>query len=105
VAEEKLRWLLEPPKAGNAHVYVAVGENTKLTPAVEDALEKLMAALHESDDDVSGFLCSDFSGQHCDCEEDERGSRLSLSANFTRINTTLNSRSLGCNISGMMSGM
>ena len=55
--QESLRWLLEPPGAGKAHVYVAIGEGAVLKPAVQEAIDKLLAVLQETDDDVQGFGC------------------------------------------------
>jgi hypothetical protein len=58
---EDLRWLLEPPAPGEAHVHIAVGEGTRLTPALREALEELVRRLHEaeteseSDSEVSAY--------------------------------------------------
>jgi hypothetical protein len=59
--QEQLRWLLEPPGEGRAHVYVALGEGTKLSPTVKEALDRFLAAFQETDD-VQGFMVNSVTG-------------------------------------------
>lgn len=53
---EGLRWLLEPPAAGELHLHVAVGEGTELTPQLRAALEQLMSTLQQAD--VQGYMAT-----------------------------------------------
>src|SRR5262249_45450741 len=49
---EDLRWLLEPPAPGEVHVHVAVGEGTRLSPGLREALEQLLSRLHEAESET-----------------------------------------------------
>jgi hypothetical protein len=51
-----LRWLLQPPAAGEIHLHVAVGEGAELTPQLRAALEDLISTLQQAD--VQGFASS-----------------------------------------------
>jgi hypothetical protein len=50
---EELRWLLEPPAQGDVRLVIELGENARLTPAAEQALERLMKELYSTD--VQGY--------------------------------------------------
>ena len=53
-----LRWLLEPPEAGQVHLHFEVGEGTELTPEAREAVEAITRALAEPE--VTGYACSPF---------------------------------------------
>jgi hypothetical protein len=52
---EELRWLLEPPGAGEINIHVEFGEGAELTSELREALERLASAVQESE--VSGYAC------------------------------------------------
>jgi hypothetical protein len=52
-----LQWLLSPPAPGEVQIHVAIGEGTELTPEIQQALERLVGAIHGQD--VTGHLFAD----------------------------------------------
>jgi hypothetical protein len=50
---EGSRWLLEPPVAGEVQLHIAIGEGTELSPQLQAALDRLVAALYQ--DEVTGY--------------------------------------------------
>ncbi len=53
---ETLRWLREPPGAGEVRVFVECGDGTALSDDARDALEHLMDELSQAE--VSGYMQS-----------------------------------------------
>jgi hypothetical protein len=64
-----LRWLLSPPAPGETRIHLAVGEGTELTPALREAIERLIDAFNGQD--VQGHLlattCFPKCGDLADC--------------------------------------
>jgi hypothetical protein len=50
---EQLRWLLEPPAKSDVRLVLELGENARLTPAAQQALEQLLKELY--DREVQGY--------------------------------------------------
>jgi hypothetical protein len=44
----KTKWLVQPLKPHQAHIYVRVGKKAKLTPQVKASLERLARSLHKA---------------------------------------------------------
>ncbi len=63
-AETNNDWLLQPPRPGEVHIHVAVGEEIEVSPEVRERIEELMASLVQSE--VSGFAvkCPMFDNCH-----------------------------------------
>ena len=55
---EGLRWLLQPPAAGEIQIHVAVGDGTELTPRVRAALETLVSTLLQAEVQGYAAICS-----------------------------------------------
>ena len=50
---EQLRWLLEPPGKGDVRVVLELGDDARLSPCAQQALERLMKELYETE--VQGY--------------------------------------------------
>jgi hypothetical protein len=50
---EQMRWLLEPPGAGEVKFHLAIGDSYQITDEVNSAIEALLAALQTAE--VEGF--------------------------------------------------
>jgi len=50
---EELRWLLEPPAKSDVRLVVELGEGARLSPGAEQALERLMKELYQTE--VRGY--------------------------------------------------
>jgi hypothetical protein len=50
---EQLRWLLEPPGKGDVRVVLELGDDARLSPGAQQALEQLMKELYETE--VQGY--------------------------------------------------
>jgi hypothetical protein len=51
-------WLREPDPAGKAVVYLSIPEGAKLTPDVEDAINRLSAALLDLGNEKGSKFCT-----------------------------------------------
>jgi hypothetical protein len=50
---DQLRWLLEPPGKGDVRVVLELGDDARLSPGAQHALEQLMKELYETE--VQGY--------------------------------------------------
>jgi len=51
---EQLRWLMQPPAKGDVRLVLELGDNARLTPAAQQALEQLLKELY--DREVQGYV-------------------------------------------------
>jgi hypothetical protein len=53
------RWLIEPPGPQEMHLQITSGAEVEMTPEIQEAFERLLAALSTTDE-VQGYACAGY---------------------------------------------